>query len=273
MINTIIGKKINHFFGQRLYQSLAVLICTATGIAVIQDYLRSILNHSAFYLSESVLYTAFWWVFLPVLLLMHMVFRKCNNRITFSGITLMVVSAVVLHLLLSSFLIWILSVICFDHTYAFAGVCSYTIAEQLYILLGLYAAGVLFFRITGKPVTTIEATVDIPRPDHAARQLKVTNGKTNMLVDTCDIHYISAATPYVTLHLGNRKLLYTQTLKSIQAVLDPAQFIRVHKSTIVNVSRVVSFTSRLNGDYDLLLENGEIIRLSRNYWPSFKARF
>lgn len=67
MIKAIIDKNVIRFTGHRLYQLLAVLVCIATGITVVQDYLRSALNNSAFYLSESVLYTAFWWVFLPVI--------------------------------------------------------------------------------------------------------------------------------------------------------------------------------------------------------------
>lgn len=55
--------------------------------------------------------------------------------------------------------------------------------------------------------------------------------------------------------------------------LDTRTFVRVHKSTIVNLEKVSSFKSRLNGDYDLLLKNGTIVRLSRTYAANFKNEF
>lgn len=75
----IINKQIMKFNGQRLKQSLAVMVFIAICITVAQDYLRSILNDAAFYLSESLLYTSFWWCFLPVLFLLQQVFRKTGQ--------------------------------------------------------------------------------------------------------------------------------------------------------------------------------------------------
>ncbi|MEI2749283.1 MAG: LytTR family DNA-binding domain-containing protein [Ferruginibacter sp.] len=68
---------------------------------------------------------------------------------------------------------------------------------------------------------------------------------------SASIVYISSSTPYISIHAGNKKFLSNETLKSVEEKLPPDQFIRIHKSTIVNINMVTSFQSRLNGDYDL----------------------
>ncbi len=85
--------------------------------------------------------------------------------------------------------------------------------------------------------------------------------------------YFSANPPYINLHLEGKKYLYNETLKSISVKLNPEQFVRVHKSTIVNIKMVASFTTRLNGDYDLTLNNYTQIRVSRNFAADFKDLF
>ena len=101
-------------------------------------------------------------------------------------------------------------------------------------------------------------------------KLVINNGKDNTIVPVEDITRITAATPYVFVHTDCKKHLHAVTLKSITAVLDPNRFIRVHKSTLVNISKVKSYKSRLNGDYDIELCNGEKVRLSRTFAPHFK---
>jgi len=88
-----------------------------------------------------------------------------------------------------------------------------------------------------------------------------------------EILYFSANPPYINLHLEGKKYLYNETLKSISVKLNPEQFVRVHKSTIVNIKMVASFTTRLNGDYDLTLNNYTQIRVSRNFAADFKDLF
>ncbi|WP_254788460.1 LytR/AlgR family response regulator transcription factor [Cellulophaga baltica] len=84
---------------------------------------------------------------------------------------------------------------------------------------------------------------------------------------------ITSATPYICIHLENKRHLHSETLKSMCGQLDSNVFVRVHKSSVVNISKVSSFKSRLNGDYDLQLANGDLVRLSRTYATDFKNRF
>ncbi|HRN79082.1 MAG TPA: LytTR family DNA-binding domain-containing protein [Ferruginibacter sp.] len=98
----------------------------------------------------------------------------------------------------------------------------------------------------------------------------ITEGSKRIPVLTNEILYISASSPYVQLHINERKYLYKESLKSLMPQLDPNTFVRVHKSYIVNIRSVQSFQSRLNGDYDINLINGTQIRLSRSYSKAFK---
>lgn len=273
MTTTFIDITRKYFNGQRLIRSRAVLVSIAIciTITIAQDYMRSMLNRSAFYFSESLLYTSFWWCFFPVLFFAQGLFRKWKNGWNGLRTSGLVVLSVFFHLLLTPLFIWGISALLLDHTYAFRDVLAYTIAEQFYILLVLYALAILGLRALFRQEKA-NAPVQ-PASSGTLQQLLVSNGKTSVVVDIASILYISAATPYLHIHLPNNKLLYTGTLKSIAEKLDSSQFIRIHKSTIVNGSKVVSFTSRMNGDYDLLLQNGAIIRLSRNYWPAFRSRF
>jgi len=85
-----------------------------------------------------------------------------------------------------------------------------------------------------------------------------------------EILYFSASSPYVTIHLRNKKYLHTRSLAAMGRLVDPGRFIRVHKSHIVNIGEVQGYKSRLNGDYDLTLNDGTVLRVSRNYAKAFK---
>ena len=88
-----------------------------------------------------------------------------------------------------------------------------------------------------------------------------------------DVLYFEACPPYVNIRHRSRRCLITGTLRSLELQLNPELFVRVHKSHIVNIAEVVSFQSRLNGDYDATLSDETIVRVSRNYALVFKAAF
>jgi two-component system LytT family response regulator len=56
-----------------------------------------------------------------------------------------------------------------------------------------------------------------------------------------------------------------ETMKSLESMLDPSIFQRVHRSTIVNINRVRRLRPHTNGEYFLSLENGQEVKLSRSY--------
>lgn len=87
-----------------------------------------------------------------------------------------------------------------------------------------------------------------------------------------DIDWISAADNYVELHVGDASHLLRETLASLEPRLDPRQFQRIHRSTIVNVTRVRELRALFAGDAELVLEDGRRLRVSRTYRAVVESR-
>ena len=106
---------------------------------------------------------------------------------------------------------------------------------------------------------------------HAERQpqypqiLPIRDDAGTVRVDVNTIDWIDAAGDYMCVHADGRTYVLRETMKSLEAVLDPKLFQRVHRSTIVNVSRVRRLRPHTNGEYFLTLDDGQEIKLSRSY--------
>ena len=87
-----------------------------------------------------------------------------------------------------------------------------------------------------------------------------------------EIAWIEAAGVYVRLHAPPAPRLHRETLGRLEARLDPHQFIRIHRSTIVNIDHVAALRSDAHGDYTVLLHDGTALRLSRTYRERLQAR-
>jgi two-component system, LytTR family, response regulator len=91
-------------------------------------------------------------------------------------------------------------------------------------------------------------------------------------VRIAEIDWIEAADYYACLHVGPRSHLLRRTLSDLEQDLDPHVFCRVHRSSIVNLERVRGLKLRQDGEYEVLLENGATVRLSRRYRKHLQAR-
>ncbi len=80
-----------------------------------------------------------------------------------------------------------------------------------------------------------------------------------------DVDWIEAAGNYVRIHTGKSKYLLRETMTNLEHVLDPAKLTRIHRSTIINLERVVEMRPWTRGDYQVILQNGEELLLSRTY--------
>jgi two-component system, LytTR family, response regulator len=83
------------------------------------------------------------------------------------------------------------------------------------------------------------------------------------------ILWIEAADKYVELHTADRTYLARQTIQSLEESLDPKQFVRIHRSTIVRKAAVRGLHPLFHGDYLMRLSNGTELTLSRNFRESF----
>lgn len=95
--------------------------------------------------------------------------------------------------------------------------------------------------------------------------LPIRDDSGTMRVDVRTIDWIDAAGDYMCVHADGRTYVLRETMKSLEAVLDPKVFQRVHRSTIVNVQRVRRLRPHTNGEYFLMLDDGQEIKLSRSY--------
>lgn len=98
------------------------------------------------------------------------------------------------------------------------------------------------------------------------------NGKITLL-EPETINWIEADDKYLHLHTANKNHLIRQTLNSIEAELNPNIFLRIHRSIIVNLTRVKEIHPLFNGEYVLILHDKTKLTLSRNYKNRFFERF
>ena len=80
-----------------------------------------------------------------------------------------------------------------------------------------------------------------------------------------EIDWIEAADNYVRVHAGKEAHLIRETLQSIETRLDPTSFLRIHRSSLVNLERIRELRPVFHGDYLVRLTDGTELTLSRNY--------
>lgn len=90
---------------------------------------------------------------------------------------------------------------------------------------------------------------------------------------TDEIDWIEAAGNYLKLHVGREGHLIRETMNSIETKLDPDKFLRIHRSTVVNLDRIKELHPLFSGDYAVILRNGTELTLSRNYRDRFLELF
>lgn len=90
---------------------------------------------------------------------------------------------------------------------------------------------------------------------------------------TEEIDWIEAAGNYVRLHVGAEAHLLRETMNGLEGRLDPGHFLRIHRSTIVNVDRIQELQAWFHGDYLVILRDGTQLTLSRGYRQKVQERF
>jgi two-component system LytT family response regulator len=103
-------------------------------------------------------------------------------------------------------------------------------------------------------------------------RLVVKSSGTTRFVRVIDIDWIEGAGVYVNLHIAGKELLYRSTLDELADRLDPMQFIRVHRSSIVNVDSILELQPISHGEFQIILKNGHRARISRTYRAQLEKR-
>lgn len=103
------------------------------------------------------------------------------------------------------------------------------------------------------------------------KRIAVRRGDRMMVVPTKEVDWIEASGNYVRLHVGDRSDAIRATMNSLESELDPAQFARIHRQTIVNVDRIVEVSAGFGGDYFVVLRSGLKLVMQRSYLEHLRA--
>ncbi len=106
---------------------------------------------------------------------------------------------------------------------------------------------------------------ELKAPQKSPERLAVKSGGRIVFVRVDDIDWIEAADNYVELHVGKQSHLLREKMSSIETRLAPEKFVRISRSTIVNVERIKELQSLFRGAYAVILQNGERLTLSRSH--------
>jgi two-component system, LytTR family, response regulator len=106
------------------------------------------------------------------------------------------------------------------------------------------------------------AQTDAPR---YSLRFTVRDGERYVLLRVGDVDWAEASANYVRLHVGPKTFQMRTTMSDLERQLDPAQFTRIHRSTIVNLDRVREIRPEWHGEYEVALTTGATLRLSRGY--------
>ena len=92
-----------------------------------------------------------------------------------------------------------------------------------------------------------------------------------LLVDAAQVDWIEAADNYAVLHAGEATHLVRETMGGLATELDPERFVRIHRSTIVQIDRVRELLPAFHGDFVVVLRDGTRLNMSRGYRSAVEA--
>ncbi|SBV52066.1 regulatory protein [Xanthomonas bromi] len=93
----------------------------------------------------------------------------------------------------------------------------------------------------------------------------------DFLVATADIDWIQASGNYVNLHVRGHDYPLRSTMAAIEARLDPAGFVRIHRSYLVNLGQVQAIEPIDSGDARVHLRDATVLPCSRSHLAGFRA--
>jgi two-component system LytT family response regulator len=102
------------------------------------------------------------------------------------------------------------------------------------------------------------------RPHHPSR-VAVRQADRLVVIDWADVDWIEAADNYAALHTRSAEYLLRSTMAALEQELDPGQFVRIHRSTIVRIDRIAELYPESHGDFTVRLRSGQRLAMSRTF--------
>lgn len=106
-------------------------------------------------------------------------------------------------------------------------------------------------------------------PEYLTRFVLKEGGRVKFL-NADEIDWVEGAGVYVHLHAASKSYLYRGSLGEVYQKLNPKQFVRIHKSAVVNTAAIGELQPKSHGEYLLILKNGTELTLSRVFRPQFE---
>jgi len=119
-----------------------------------------------------------------------------------------------------------------------------------------------------KPVPA--AVISYPQPDEQFR-IVIKDGTEIKIIPTSDIHYLEAYDDYVKIHTKSGMFLKKKTMAHFEQSLSPQQFIRIHRSFILNIHELTKIESFEKNSYIAILKSGARLAISRTAYGDLKA--
>lgn len=120
--------------------------------------------------------------------------------------------------------------------------------------------------ITAEQIRTMVSTLH-KKENPLDRIIVKTNGRI-IFLKLSDIDWIEAAGNYVKVHVGTETHLIRETMNKLEAGLHKETFVRIHRSTIINIDKVKELQTWFNGEYKVILTSNAQLILSRGYRDS-----
>lgn len=258
---------------QRLIYMVTMCLATMVIINVSLDYFLTLSQNSSFYISESLLFSTYWILYIPLLLLISKLSIKTEKFKLKLALTL---TGIIIHLVTYPALVWFLSKLFYYHTFSYWQTFNFGLSAYFIKTGIIYGFSLIIFILFTQKIQSApkseEAEEKNEKQNFINRFLISDSNNKKLVLQLSDILYFSANSPYINIYHLSKKFLYTETLKSLETQLNNNQFVRIHKSYIVNIDKILSVQSRQNGDYDITLSNETSLRVSRTYAKNFKLR-
>ncbi len=119
--------------------------------------------------------------------------------------------------------------------------------------------------VAPEAMTDLDVDEDTPAANRFEKLINIKDRGQIFRVDVDTIERIDAAGDYMCIYTADNSLILRETMKDLEKRLDPRNFQRVHRSTIVNLSQVRQVKPHTNGECFLVLESGAQVKVSRSY--------
>ncbi len=106
---------------------------------------------------------------------------------------------------------------------------------------------------------------DLKTPQGFLERIVVKNAGRLSFLRADEIDWIESSGNYVSLHVGHESHLLRETMNGLEERLDPARFVRIHRTAIVRIEQIKELHPLFHGEYEVVLREGTRLTLSRGY--------